>query len=148
MRSPAGYIRLAPTAPLRLIDSTPDPASSTRAHPIEPSDDGWDADAAEVVAWIGAGGYPAGAREDLLRDVIALWDDFGPDHSAWNTMATLLTTLAAVRDAPGAETPAFAALSELTEHLEGCVSGAAGAEEQASAALRRVAALVGSAARG
>lgn len=148
MRSPAGYIRLAPTAPLRLIDPTPDPASSTRAHPIEPSDDGWDANAAAVVAWIGAGGYPASAREDLLRDVVALWDEFAPNHSAWNTMATLLATLAAMRDKPGSESPAFAALSELAEHVEGCASGAAGAEDKAAAALRCVAALVSPAARG
>jgi hypothetical protein len=117
-----------------------------RALPTEPSDDGWDANAVAVVAWLGAGGYPASARDDLLRDVVALWDAFGPDHSAWNTMAALLTTLAAMRDAPGAESPAFAALSELAEHIEGCAAGAA--EEKAAAALRRVAALVGPAAPG
>jgi hypothetical protein len=66
---------------------------------------------------------------------------------AWNTMAALLTILAAMRDAPGAESPAFAALSELGEHLEGCASGAAGAEDKAAAALRRVVSLVSPAAR-
>jgi hypothetical protein len=63
-------------------------------------------------------------------------------------MAALLTTLAAMRDAPGAESPAFKALSELAEHVEGCASGAAGAEDKAAAALRRVAALVSPDARG
>ena len=101
-----------------------------------------------VVEWISAGGYPASAREDLLRDVVALWDDFAPDHSAWNTMAALLAALAAMRDAPGAEAPAFAALSALTEHIEACTSGAAAAEEQAVGALRRVAAFVSPAAHG
>jgi hypothetical protein len=135
------------TAVRQLLDapppeSSPDRRSGTTARPDAASDDRWDANAAAVAGWIGSGGFPATGREDLLRDVVTLWDGFAPDHSAWNTTAALLSTLAAMRDAPEAESPAFRALADLAAQIEGCVSGATGAEERAVAAVRRVAAVV------
>jgi len=130
-----------------LADSAYDPPPETTARPAEPADVGWHDNGAEIVSWIRSGGFPATAREDLLRDIVSLWNGFPPDHSAWDTIATLLTTLAAMRDAPGMETHAFRALAQLSQHIEECASGIAGAEERALAAVRRVAALVGPAAR-
>jgi hypothetical protein len=123
-------------------DSAPDPRSGKTARPNGASDVRWDANAVAVAGWIGSGGFPATGREDLLRDVVTLWDGFAPDHSAWNTAAALLSTLAAMRDTPETESPAFRALADLAAQIEGCASGAAGAEERAVAAVRRVAAVL------
>ncbi len=131
-----------------MAESSSEPPSKTSAQPTAPSDGAWDGNAAAVVAWLRSGGYPATGREDLLRDVVTLWDGFAAEHSAWNTVATLLTTLAAMRDVPGGETPAFRALAELTRQIERCASGVAGSEEHAVAAVRSVAALVSPAGRG
>lgn len=141
-----GMLLALPPGTCRLADFAYDPPPQTGSQ-AAPSVSAWDDDGAAVVAWIRSGGYPATGREDLLRDVVSLWNVFPPDHSAWNTIATLLTTLAAMRDAPGTETPAFGALAGLLQHIEECASGAAGAEERAVAAVRRVAALVSPAAR-
>ena len=130
-----------------MADSAYDPLPETTALPTEPADAVWHDTAAEVISWIRSGGFPSTAREDLLRDVVSLWNGFPPDHSAWDTAATLLTAMAAMLDAPGVETRAFRALAELSQHIEECASGVAGAEERAMAALRRVAAFVGPAAR-
>jgi len=131
-----------------MADSAYDPTPETGTPPIEPSSDGALEDSAgAVMAWMRSGGLPATDREDLLRDVITLWDGFPPGHSAWNTTATLLSTLAAMRDTRRTETLAFAALADLVQHVEECASGSAGAEERAAAAVRRVAALVSPAAR-
>lgn len=131
-----------------LADSAYDPPPETGTPPTAPQrDDVWDDNAAEVIAWVRSGGFPAAGREDLLRDVISLWKAFPPEHSAWNTTASLLGTLAAMRDAPGSETPAFRALSELSQRIEECASGIAGAEQRAVEAVRHVAALVSPAAQ-
>jgi hypothetical protein len=126
----------------RLADSAYDPLPETRARPSEPCAGAWDDNAAAVMAWIRSGGFPASGREDLLRDVITLWDVFAPDHSAWDTTASFLSALAAMRDAPAGETPALGALAGLATEIEACATGVAGAEERAVAAVRRVAALV------
>ena len=107
------------------------------------SDDRWDANAPAVVEWIRSGGFPETAREDLLRDVVALWDGFTPDHSAWNAAAGFLSALAAMRDAPGRESQALRALADLAAQIERCAMGTAGAEERAVTAVRRVAAFAG-----
>ena len=131
-----------------MADSAYDPPPETGTPPTAPQrDDVWDDNAAEVIAWVRSGGFPAAGREDLLRDVISLWNAFPPDHSAWNTIATLLSTLAAMRDAPGSETQVFRALSELTQRIEECALGVAAADQRAAAAATHVAALVSPAAR-
>ena len=108
------------------------------------SDDRWDANAPAVVEWIRSGGFPETAREDLLRDVVALWDGFTPDHSAWNAAAGFLSALlAAMRDAPGRDPQALRALADLAAQVERCAMGTAGAEERAVTAVRRVAAFAG-----
>jgi len=96
-----------------------------------------------VAGWIGSGGFPATGREDLLRDVVTLWDGFAPDHSAWNTTAALLSTLAAMRDTPETESPAFGALADLAAQIEGCAPrhrrcrGAGGCRGQARGGSRQ-----------
>jgi hypothetical protein len=80
-------------------EPAPDRWPSSTARPKVASDDRWDANAPAVVEWIRSGGFPETAREDLLRDVVALWDGFTPDHSAWNAAAGFLSALAAMRDA-------------------------------------------------
>jgi hypothetical protein len=125
-------------------EPAPDRRPSTTARPDAASDDLWDANAPAVVAWIRSGGFPATARDDLLRDVVTLWDGFGPDHSAWNAAAGFMSTLAAMRDTPGTESPALRALADLAAQIERCAMGAAGAEERAVTAVRRLAALAGS----
>jgi len=107
------------------------------------SDDRWDANAPAVVEWIRSGGFPETAREDLLRDVVALWDGFTPDHSAWNAAAGFLSALAAMRDAPGRDPQALRALADLAAQVERCAMGTAGAEERAVTAVTRLAALAG-----
>ena len=124
-------------------EPAPDRWPNSTARPKAASDDRWDANAPAVVEWIRSGGFPETAREDLLRDVVALWDGFTPDHSAWNAAAGFLSALAAMRDAPRRESQALRALADLAAQVERCAMGTAGAEEQAVTAVRRLAGLAG-----
>ncbi len=122
-------------------EPAPDRRPSTTARPNAASDDRWDANAPAVVEWIRSGGFPETAREDLVRDVVTLWDGFTPDHSAWNAAAGFLSALAAMRDTPGTESPALRALADLPAQIERCAMGTAGAEERVVTPVRRLAAL-------
>jgi hypothetical protein len=62
-------------------------------------DEAWSRQAARVAAWMLRGGYPDALREDLVRDVVALWEELPPDDPAWDAAAVALATLADLRRA-------------------------------------------------
>jgi hypothetical protein len=53
----------------------------------------WEANRSAVAEWLASGGHPSSPREDLLRDLILLWDEWPEDDAAWEALATLLATL-------------------------------------------------------
>src|SRR4051812_24821921 len=63
-----------------------------QAAAVSDSDDGWTRRAGHMVGWMMRGGYRGTMREDLLRDVVTLWEDVPPDDPAWDAAAAALAT--------------------------------------------------------
>ena len=98
----------------------------------------WAQNSGQIARWIASGGYPITTREDLLRDVVMLWDEWPAESAVWGALATVLATIPAGRPAKptdaAAETIAQVFL-DLAEAIEDCAADRPGAEDDAHRAI-------------
>jgi hypothetical protein len=122
---------LPPSRPDARSDSTgPAPAAGR-----------WARNGEQIARWIALGGYPDTPREDLLRDVVMLWDEWPADAAAWDALGALLATMAAASPAVDREADGITgALVELAAAIEHRAASAPGAADDFR---RLVGALVG-----
>jgi hypothetical protein len=89
----------------------------------------WTRNGDRIARWIAAGGHPDTARDDLLRDIVMLWDDWPPEAVVWDVLATVLATIAAAPRAPARDSGGIAdALHELAAAIEDRAARGPGAD--------------------
>jgi hypothetical protein len=113
-----------------------DPASTTTS----PSrvDPRWTQNSGQIARWIASGGPPYTSREDLLRDIVMLWDEWPAESAVWGAVATVLATIPASRPAEttGAAPERIAQVFlDLAEAIGDCAANRPGAEDDAHRAI-------------
>jgi len=136
--APRGRARWHRTStPLR--PSRPDARSDSTG--AAPAADRWERNGEWIARWIALGGYPDTPREDLLRDLVMLLDEWPADAAVWDALGALLATMAAAPPAVDGEADGIAgAVVELAAAIEVRAASAPGAADDFR---RLVGALVG-----
>ena len=96
----------------------------------------WRANGEAVARWIASEGYPDAVREDLLRDIVLLWEEWPGDESVWETLALVLGTCDHARRALASACGVAHAFRDVAAAIDDCAAGRYGAEAQAHRALR------------
>jgi hypothetical protein len=110
-------------------------SATTPAARVDPR---WAKNSSEIARWIASGGPPYTSREDLLRDVVMLWDEWPAESAVWGALATVLATIPVGRPAEttaGAAEGVAQAFLELAEAIEDCAAFRPGAEDDAHRAI-------------
>ncbi len=98
----------------------------------------WTRNSDLITRWIASDGYPTTPREDLLRDIVMLWDEWPAESALWGALATVMATIPAGRSAETAGTGAeriAQVFLELAEAIEDCAAIRSGAEDDAHRAI-------------
>jgi hypothetical protein len=98
----------------------------------------WAQNSGRIARWIASGGAPYTSREDMLRDIVMLWDEWPAESAVWGALATLLATIPAGRPAEttGAAPERIAQVYlDLAEAIEDCAADRPGAEDDAHRAI-------------
>lgn len=108
---------------------------TTRPSRVDPR---WAQNSGQIAHWIASGGAPYTSREDMLRDIVMLWDEWPAESAVWGALATLLATIPAARPArtTGAAPEGIARVYlDLAEAIEECAADRPGAEDDAHRAI-------------
>jgi hypothetical protein len=119
------------------VSGSPIDNVSTTARP-SPVDPRWDQNSGQIARWIASGGRPYTSREDMLRDIVMLWDEWPAESAVWGALATVLATIPASRPAEttGAAPERIAqGFLDLAEAIEDCAANRPGAEDDAHRAI-------------
>ena len=97
----------------------------------------WTQNSGQIARWIASGGPPYTSREDLLRDIVMLWDEWPTESPVWGALAAVLATIPA---APAGMTGTAAGrigqvFLELAEAIGDCAATRPGAEDDAHRAI-------------
>jgi hypothetical protein len=95
----------------------------------------WTRNGDRIARWIAAGGHPETSRDDLLRDIVMLWDDWPPEAVVWDVLATVLATIAA---APRANAPDSDGVAGALLELAAAIEDRAARDPGAEADIRRL----------
>jgi hypothetical protein len=110
-------------------------STTTRPSRVDPR---WAQNSGQIARWIASGGPPYTSREDMLRDVVMLWDEWPAESAVWGALATVLATIPAGRPAETTDAAAERVAQvflELAEAIEDCAAPQPGAEDDAHRAI-------------
>lgn len=111
-----------------------DHASTTSPSRVDPR---WTQNSGQIARWVAAGGPPYTSREDLLRDIVMLWDEWPAESAVWGALASVLATIPASRAETSRAAPERIAqvFLDLAEAIEDCAANRPGAEDDAHRAI-------------
>jgi hypothetical protein len=126
------------------VTASPIDVASTTTRPSR-ADPRWAQNSGQIARWIASGGPPYTSREDMLRDIVMLWDEWPAESAVWGALATVLATIPAPRPAEttGAAPERIAQMFlDLAEAIEDGAASRPGADDDAHRAIRALRSLL------
>jgi hypothetical protein len=126
-----GWHRTCTPVPASAIDNL---STTTRRSRVDPR---WAQNSGQVARWIASGGPPYTSRQDMLRDIVMLWDQWPAESAVWGALSTMLATIpAGWPETTGAAAEEIARVYlDLAEAIEDCAANRPGAEDDAHRAV-------------